>query len=121
MTDKKPDLESIEEFASEVEAGLRELPRAFRRAPAADPAQVYSIRIPSARVAELRLLADERDLAPSAMVREWVLERLDREVLAERLTDAARAINSLDDVRTAGGAVDTSASLVWPLGLAVTT
>lgn len=43
------------------------------------PAQVYSVRIPVDRLAQLKTLADSQDVAPSTMIREWVLERLDSE------------------------------------------
>jgi hypothetical protein len=45
-----------------------------------DPAQVYSLRIPVDRLEELRQLAASRDLAPSALMRRWVIERLDLEL-----------------------------------------
>lgn len=43
------------------------------------PSMVYSIRIPVGRVEELRQVAAAAGLDPSAMVRQWVLERLDSE------------------------------------------
>lgn len=45
-----------------------------------NPTIVYSIRIPLARVDELRRMAAGAGMDPSAMVRSWVLERLDREL-----------------------------------------
>ncbi len=41
--------------------------------------QVYSVRIPVDRLAQLRQLADERNVAPTALLRQFVLERLDVE------------------------------------------
>jgi hypothetical protein len=41
-----------------------------------DPAQVYSLRIPVAQIEELRQLAADKGVTPSALMREWVLERL---------------------------------------------
>jgi len=49
-----------------------------RKAPR-QPSMVYSIRIPVGRVEELRRVAAAAGLNPSAMVRQWVLERLDAE------------------------------------------
>ena len=50
-----------------------------RPLPPRNPAQVYSVRIPVDRLADLKALADSNDVAPSAMIRDWVLERLDSE------------------------------------------
>lgn len=47
--------------------------------PPRGPAQVYSVRIPVDRLAELKTLADSQEVAPSTMIRDWVLERLDSE------------------------------------------
>lgn len=49
-----------------------------RKAPR-QPSMVYSVRIPVGRVEELRRVAAAAGLDPSAMVRQWVLERLDSE------------------------------------------
>ncbi|MHB8451847.1 MAG: hypothetical protein ACYDAQ_15580 [Mycobacteriales bacterium] len=42
-----------------------------------DPAQVYAVRIPLSRLAELRALAEEIGEPPTALIRRWVLEQLD--------------------------------------------
>lgn len=47
--------------------------------PSRSPAQVYSVRIPVDRLAELKTLADKYDVPPSTMIRDWVLARLDAE------------------------------------------
>ena len=47
------------------------------RRPAADPAQVYAVRIPVSRLEELRALAEQLGEPPTALIRRWVLERLD--------------------------------------------
>lgn len=44
-----------------------------------EASQVYSVRIPVDRLAQLRQLADARDVAPTALLRQFVLERLDQE------------------------------------------
>ena len=46
---------------------------------ASDPAQVYSVRIPVGRIEELRQLAQARGVAPTALLRQFVIERLDVE------------------------------------------
>lgn len=58
-----------------------ELTPGYRRArPAREPAQVYSMRIPVERLEQLRSLAAEMHMTPSALMRAWVLDRLDAEV-----------------------------------------
>lgn len=44
--------------------------------PAKEPSQVYSVRIPVARLEELRNIAKTYGQTPSSLLREWVLERL---------------------------------------------
>ena len=65
------------------------------------PAQVYSVRIPVDRLAELKALADRNDVPPSTMIRDWVLERLDSEedpstleVIAEEAVNATARLKS---------------------------
>lgn len=48
------------------------------RRSSADPAQVYPVRFPESRLAELRQVADELGEPPTALIRRWVLERLDQ-------------------------------------------
>lgn len=50
-----------------------------RTRPAREPAQVYSLRVPVDRLEQLRELAADKGVTPSALMREWVLERLDVE------------------------------------------
>jgi chemotaxis protein histidine kinase CheA len=45
--------------------------------PAKSPAAVYSVRIPVERIDELRQLAAERGVAPTVLIRTWVLAQLD--------------------------------------------
>lgn len=61
--------------------------------PSKNPAAVYSVRIPVDRIEELRGLAAERGVAPTALIRTWVLAQLD----AARGDEAAR--NWENDVR----------------------
>ncbi len=51
--------------------------------PAAEPSQVYSVRIPVSRIEELRALATREGKQPSAMIRDWILRRLDVELQHE--------------------------------------
>lgn len=49
------------------------------RAQAGDPSQVYSVRIPVDRLDQLRRLAEDRGIRPTALLRQFVLDRLDAE------------------------------------------
>lgn len=71
----------------------RDVERSYVRArPAASPSQVYSLRIPVERLEQLRNLAERHHEAPTAMMRRWVLERLEREL--------ARAVRREPPVRS---------------------
>jgi hypothetical protein len=50
---------------------------------AADPSQVYSVRIPVSRLRKLRELAERSGTQPTALIREWVIERLDEQDTAD--------------------------------------
>ncbi|PSK99774.1 hypothetical protein CLV30_11777 [Haloactinopolyspora alba] len=43
-----------------------------------DPSLVYSVRMPVHRLEELRVLAEQNDMTPSALMRRFALEGLDR-------------------------------------------
>lgn len=59
------------------------------------PSQVYSIRVPVERLEQMRSLASARGLAPTAMMRQWVLARLDEEIGEESpVTPMHRALTS---------------------------
>jgi hypothetical protein len=64
--------EEAERHAAEEEHG----PSYRRKHPPRDPAQVYSLRVPAAQLEELRQLAANKGITPSALMREWVLERI---------------------------------------------
>lgn len=71
--------------ADAEERGEREpAPGQRARRQATEASQVYSVRIPVARLAQLRKMADERDVAPTALLRQFVLERLDLETAQEQ-------------------------------------
>lgn len=44
---------------------------------AADPSQVYAVRIPVSQLRKLREAADHLNMQPSVLIRQWVIERLD--------------------------------------------
>jgi hypothetical protein len=44
---------------------------------ALDPSQVYAVRIPVSQLRKLREVADSLNMQPSALIRQWVIERLD--------------------------------------------
>jgi hypothetical protein len=60
---------------------------------ASDPSQVYSVRIPVSRLRELRQIAEQLDVQPTVLIRQWVLERLDQ------LAAASAAANAKVEVR----------------------
>jgi len=60
------------------------------------------LRIPVDKLAELRRLAEERHLTPSALMRSWVLERLAQESSGESLLAVVRKAvrDALADIRS---------------------
>jgi AraC-like DNA-binding protein len=100
MTDRMKDA-----VAAAAEAAMRELAELDERddtsAPvrarrqAAEPSQVYSIRVPVDRIVQLRRLADQRGMAPTVLMRQFVLERLDQETAAAVTEMPARDVNEL--------------------------
>src|ERR1035437_10441798 len=92
--------EEAERHADEEDHG----PSYRRKHPPRDPAQVYSLRIPVAQIEELRQLAADKGVTPSALMREWVLERMAAEKAGvpdalsvwERLREI---LGSLEDAR----------------------
>lgn len=72
-------LQAVADAAEETKdsaAGPRFRNKRARR----DPSQVYAIRIPVQVLEDVRRLAAERGTQPSALMREWVLDRLNEEV-----------------------------------------
>jgi hypothetical protein len=53
-----------------------------RKYPPREPAQVYSVRIPADKLERLRERAAELGMAPSALMRQWVIERLESDETA---------------------------------------
>ena len=81
-------------LAEEAEQAERhrddELTPGYRRArPSREPAQVYSLRIPVEWLEQLRSHAADRHMTPSALMRAWVIERLEAEATEEAAPDDA--------------------------------
>jgi len=55
---------------------------------------VYSLRIPVDRLEQLRRLAAEKHMTPSALMRAWVLERLDAEDASQPAGPLESAVGS---------------------------
>jgi hypothetical protein len=67
-----------EERADAEERGeITPAPGQRGRRRAADPSQVYAVRIPVSGLRKLREAADSLNTQPSALIRQWVMERLD--------------------------------------------
>ena len=70
---------------------------------------VYTVRMPADRLAELRAVAEQSGEQPSALMRQWVLERLDEERKSQpeladirrTLTDALRTLDQISNKRSA--------------------
>ena len=81
------DKELLDRIAAAVEdteaTSDEELEWTRHREPAKSPTAVYSVRIPVDRIEELRRLAADRGVQPTALIRSWVLAQLD----AARSTD----------------------------------
>ncbi|MFD9889483.1 hypothetical protein ACFWY9_09090 [Amycolatopsis sp. NPDC059027] len=67
----------IEEAAEDAEANPNVDVTWSRVSPPKSPTAVYSVRIPVDRIEELRKLAAERGVQPTALIRTWVLAQLD--------------------------------------------
>jgi hypothetical protein len=70
-----------------------------RLAPPRNPSQVYSIRIPVERLEQLRRIAERSGLAPSVLMRRWVIERLDRDRAGARASSVRVNGENTEDVR----------------------
>lgn len=90
-------------LAEETEASEagRDLDAVYTRntQPAKEPSQVYSLRLPVERIEEIRSLAAQNFTQPTSLIRRWVLERLDDE-LVRREGDVAtrRDVAASDDL-----------------------
>ena len=70
-----------------------------------DPAQVYSLRVPVDRLDLVRQLAEQENTTQAALLRKWVLERLDQELARTRgatiTPDNERLLALVDEMRAA--------------------
>lgn len=96
--------------AAEAEARRGEPPARMHRAQVGGGAsQVYTVRMPAERLAELRAIAQRSGEQPSTLMRRWVLERMDTERSHEpdladvrrTLTDALHALDQIGNKRSA--------------------
>ncbi|RSM45513.1 hypothetical protein DMA12_13705 [Amycolatopsis balhimycina DSM 5908] len=74
MTDKELRDRIAEAAGADPDAEVDWTPH---REPSKSPTAVYSVRIPVDRIEELRRLATERGVQPTALIRAWVLAQLD--------------------------------------------
>ena len=72
--------EAAEQHRDEDDLGPTYAPRHMPK----DPSQVYSVRIPVGRLEQLRQRAAEERVAPSSLMRQWVIERLDADESRKR-------------------------------------
>jgi len=63
---------------AEERGDVAQTPGQRGRKRASDPSQVYAVRIPASRLRELRSVAEQLEIQPTVLIRQWVLERLDR-------------------------------------------
>jgi len=62
---------------AEEQGNVMPTPGQRGRKNAADPSQVYTVRIPVSKLRRLRNLAEQRGVPPTTLIRQWVIERLD--------------------------------------------
>ena len=80
MTEERNIKNILAEVAAQAEESRDEITKMYRsNRPATQPSQVYSIRIPVSRLGRIRALATKYGMAPTVMLRTWILERLDAE------------------------------------------
>ncbi|MEY9887702.1 putative DNA-binding protein [Catenulispora sp. MAP5-51] len=77
--------------------------------PGRPKSQVYSIRVPVERLEQVRQLAKGRGIAPTAMLREWVLAQLDVET-GSTSDEALRPAASSSGQRASAGGWDATSS-----------
>ncbi len=94
--------QSLAREAREAQARREEAPgKMFRSRGSSAASNVYTLRMPADRLAELRDLAENQHEQPSVLMRRWVLERLDSErVHQSDIADVrqmlSRALHKLD-------------------------
>jgi len=100
----KPLRDVLAEAAEDAESTRDEAPTANasrRSVPDKEPSAVYSLRIPVDQIERLRALAAVRGTSPSALLREWALERLGNETVDDtandQITYAAQRLREVAD------------------------
>ena len=84
MAEERNIQDILAEVADQAEQTRDEVTKMYRsKRLAVEPSQVYSIRIPVSRLGRIRALAAKYGMAPTAMLRKWILERLDEEEQSE--------------------------------------
>ena len=68
--------EAQERADAEERGEITPAPGQHGRRRATDPSQVYAVRIPVSQLRKLREAADSLNTQPSALIRQWVIERL---------------------------------------------
>ena len=80
---------------AEERGDVRPEPGQRGRKRAEDPSQVYTVRIPVSRLRRLRELAEDLGIAPSALIRQWVIERLDESGAQDQQTAPERYVQTI--------------------------
>lgn len=102
--------DTLAEEAAEAEARRDEAPGRMHRARGGrGSSHVYTVRMPVDRLAELREVAERSGEQPSALMRRWVLERLEDEQahqpdladVRRTLTDALHTLDQISGKRPA--------------------
>ncbi len=84
---------------AEERGDIRPTPGQRGRKRAEDPSQVYTVRIPVSRLRRLRELADSLGIAPSALIRQLVIERLDETGVQDQPTMPEGEAQAIDAER----------------------
>lgn len=82
MSDQEIERQLAEEAADiehQWERGEKNSAPFYRNRPRSEPSLLYNLRMPASRLEQLRQLAEGAGVRPSALMRQWVIERLDRE------------------------------------------
>lgn len=102
--------QTLTDEANEADARRDEPPARMHRARTDGGSNhVYTVRMPAPRLAELRAVAEQSGEQPSALMRRWVLERLDDERahqpdladIRRTLTDALHTLDQISNKRPA--------------------
>jgi hypothetical protein len=98
----------LEAQEEEFDATGAEDDRSYTRArTAVEPSQVYSVRVPTQLLQDLRQAAERRAMTPSALMRQWVIDKLaeeDRPIYV--VTRAVPAGSSRDDTEAVLGLIE---------------